>query len=368
MIVQNKEEMRHITLICLFCSSLLLYSCTPLPPTRNLLPFDDPSTETPTVAADDDILIGAYWYPWFGAGGRHWNEGYLGTPTLGEYDMTQPEVLDQHIAWAVEHSIDLFAASWWGRDSFEDEVLRVHLPAAARSSEIQWAVLYESTGLLEPDNGRFDLDGTNRQRFVDDVRYLAETHFSQPNYLRIDGRPVLFIYLTRIFSGDVAGAFDAARAAVREIDGHDLYIVADEVYWGTLDATRLPAYDAITAYNMHTSVPDIAVDFAAKVLRQYERWAQATKRAQINFVPGVLPGFDDTAVRPQAKHPVIGRGLALFGEQLTGALEIAQEQPVPMVMITSWNEWHEYTSIEPAEEYGFEYLDLLQAELNQPKE
>ncbi|MBN1935492.1 MAG: glycoside hydrolase family 99-like domain-containing protein [Anaerolineae bacterium] len=328
---------------------------------------DPNSRQFPNIAADDNILVGAYWYPWFGADRRHWNEGYLGTPTLGEYDMTQPEVLDRHIDWATGHGIDLFAASWWGRDSFEDEVLRVHLPAAALGSEIQFAVLYESAGLLKQQDGHFDLDdAANRRQFVDDVRYLAETFFSRPNYLRIDGRPVLFVYLTRIFSGDVAGAFDQVRAAVREIDGHDLYIVGDEVYWGSPDAKRLSWFDAVTAYNMHTSAPNIEVDFAQNVIRQYEWWAQATKRANITLVPGVLPGFDDTAVRPRARHPVIGRSPALFVEQLKGALDIARRQPVPMVMITSWNEWHEYTSVEPAEEYGFEYLELLRAALNQP--
>ena len=78
----------------------------------------------------------------------------------------------------------------------------------------------------------------------------------------------------------------------------------------------------------------------------------------VGFVPNILPGFDDTAVRPEAQHPIIPRNRQLFTTQLQNALPLAHNPP-HMLMITSWNEWHEYTSIEPAEEYGLDYLEAL---------
>ena len=84
--------------------------------------------------------MGAYWYPWYSRD-RHWQEGYVAMPLLGEYDMTDPVVIDQHIDWATGHGIDFFAASWWGQNSFEDKVLRTHLPAASLAREIQFAIL-----------------------------------------------------------------------------------------------------------------------------------------------------------------------------------------------------------------------------------
>ncbi|MBN1640651.1 MAG: glycoside hydrolase family 99-like domain-containing protein [Anaerolineae bacterium] len=312
----------------------------------------------------DAILVGAYWYPWYGIE-RHWDEGYLGTPTLGEYDMTRPEVIDRHIDWATGYGVDFFIASWWGPGSFEDQVLRTALPAASLCDEMRFAVLYETMGQLEMRGGRVDLtDPANRDQLLADVRYLAETYFRRPTYLTIQGRPVLFVYLTRVFAGDVEGAFQDVRNAVRETTGQDVFIVGDQVYWHAPRVAEVLPYDAVTAYNMHTSVPTIADGFAGYVLGQYARWADVCAEAGVAFIPGVLPGFDDSAVRPQARHPPIPRSLELFGEQLGGALDMVDPR-VPILTITSWNEWHEYTSIEPAHEYGEAYLQLLRQALDE---
>ena len=40
---------------------------------------------------------------------------------------------------------------------------------------------------------------------------------------------------------------------------------------------------------------------------QYNKWKPVAKQLGIEFVPDVLPGFDDTEVRPREKHPVIRR-------------------------------------------------------------
>lgn len=315
--------------------------------------------EFPNVATNDSILVGAYWYPWYGAAGRHWSDGYRGTPVLGEYSSSDATVINRQIDWATGHGVDFFAASWWGWASYEDEVLHSHFLMADLADEIDFAILYESTGRLTVRDGLINMDdAANRRVLADDMRTLAQTYFIQPGYLRLEGRPVVFLYLTRIFVGDVAGALAQARAAAAEGTGVEPFLIGDEVYWQPPNRARFEGLDGLTAYNMHTSVPDVADGFAEDVLRQYRPWSDAAAAAGLAFVPSVIPGFDDTAVRPEAGHPIIPRSPALFGEQLQDALDLAVGQP-PMVMITSWNEWHEDTSIEPAEEYGLDYLEVL---------
>jgi len=318
-------------------------------------PAGDVRTEGQT-----SLLVGTYWYPWYGPQRRHWQDGYRNTPLLGEYHSADPEVIHQQIAWAAAYGIDFWVASWWGPDSAEHQTIFA-LFCAEAAARLRLALLYETAGRLRVVDGRIDLDdAANRRTLVEDLRRAAEAFLDQPNYLHIDQRPVVFLYLTRIFAGDVAGALAEARAAIQQTVGREPYFVGDEVYWHQPSPERLALFDAVTAYNMHASVPNIAERFVEKVAAQYDRWSRAAQRAGVAFVPGVLPGFDDRAVRPRAGHPPIPRSVELFQEQLAAAQRLAVGQP-RMVMITSWNEWHEDTSIEPAREYGFEYLEGLRA-------
>jgi hypothetical protein len=302
--------------------------------------------------------VGSYYYPWYGSDGRHWREGYHGEPLLGEYDSTDEDVIDQHVAWASQYGLDFFAVSWWGRDSYEDRVAAGPLLRGLEGSSLRFAILYEAPGLLGFQNGSIELDDRAVERLADDWTYLAMTYFGHPNYLTVDGRPVLCVYLTRTFTGDVGVAIAEVRAAVSAETGYDLFLIGDEVYWQAPSSQRMLPYDGITAYNMHTSVAGVATGFAEKVRARYELWSQTAEREGVAFVPDVIPGFDDLAVRPEAEHPVIARSPELFAAQLQDAVTLASG-PARMVMITSWNEWHEDTSIEPSKAFGFDYLEVL---------
>ena len=320
----------------------------------------------PSTAGDDGYLVGAYFYPWYGPGRGHWQDGYAGQPVLGEYDSTDPTVINQQIDWATGHGIDFFAVSWWGPGSREDTILRQHLLQSQLAPDIRFAVLYESTGrLAQSADGTFNLDDpVNRQKLLDDLTYLQATHWRDSQYLRIEGRPAVILYLTRSFSGDVTAALGSIRQELLQ-RGDDVYLIGDEVYWQnweTADLPRLQPYDAVTAYNMHTSVPGIADYFTSKVSQAYSEARQKITQAGVASVPDVIPGFDDTSVRPTALHPPIPRSPLLFAEQLDMALGLV-DPALKMVLVTSWNEWHEDTSIEPAQSFGFEYLDVLQARL-----
>ncbi len=322
------------------------------------------ATTTPSTApSGNPLLVGAYYYPWYGSDGRHWREGYRGIPQLGEYDSTDESVIDRHITWASEHGLDFFAVSWWGRDSYEDRAARGPMLRALEDRPFRFAILYEAPALLGTHQDRIELDDYAVERLSEDWTYLAATYFNHPNYLTIDGRPVLFIYLTRIFTGNVDDALARVRTAVAGETGHAPFLIGDEVYWHTPSGSRILPYDGITAYNMHTSVAGIATGFDDKVRARYELWAQVAERAGIAFVPGVIPGFDDLAVRPEAAHPVIPRSPQLFATQLQDALRLASG-PARIVMITSWNEWHEDTSVEPSEAFGFDYLQVVRELVN----
>jgi glycoprotein endo-alpha-1,2-mannosidase len=340
--------------------------------TGGTTPTDAPSTPTatspppatPTPAPRREVTdhegpyTAAFYYPWWGPD-RHWADGYVNTPTLGEYDCRDEAVVAQHVGWAEEYGIDSLYCSWWGPDSWEDGTVREYLLPHAEAGTIDVAILYETTGRLEVSGGTVDLSvDANRTRLAEDFASLADV-FDSSGYATVEGRVPVFLYLTRILEGDVAGAIAEARDAV----DHDLFLIGDQVYWGGPGGGQtqqvLEAVDAVTAYNMHTSVPGIDEGFVSDAIDQYEAWEAALADRSVAFVPDVLPGFDDTAVRPEADHPVIERSPERFREFVEG-VDPLRDDDLGMAFVTSFNEWHEDTQIEPAEGYDTDYLEALQ--------
>ncbi|MEM4969698.1 MAG: glycoside hydrolase family 99-like domain-containing protein [Sulfolobales archaeon] len=305
------------------------------------------------VAKLDNILVIVHYYPWYSTS-RHWNEGYKGNPLLGNYDSQDPIVISKHIDWATGHGIDAFLISWWGPYSFEDLTLRKILENPL-ADNIRIGILYESLGRLkvlrnEKDEIYIDMnDPDNVNILLSDLKYLAKNYFNSPNYLYIKESPVIELYLARIYKGDIENVISILRKEMK------LYLLADLVYWQnpSSEKDRIKVFDGITSYNMHTNVPEILKNFEYNLDKKYKEWSTVAEELNVDFLPSVIPGFDDSAVR-STNYP-LPKSEKRFIEQL----QIAKKYNPSVVVITSFNEWHEYTQIEPDREEYKKYLEVL---------
>ena len=318
----------------------------------------------PDRAASDSYLVGAYYYPWYGPGAVKWQDGHLEEPKSGEYSSTDQHVIDQQIELATAYGIDFFVVSWWGPGTSTDEVLQHSVLSSSLAHDIDFAVNYESDGRLIASDGGINLDDSrNQNTLASDVRYLEATYWTNPQYLRVNGANVLMLYASHKFTGDVAGELARLRQQ-SAADGFSMYVVGDEVYWGGAaqeDPARLQAFDAISAYNMYS--PNLDSDrFNDRVSSEYSTWQQMADSRGVGFVPDAMPGYDDSATRPDAKHPPLPPNPTLFGQQVDVALAHI-ESPTNMLLITSWNEWNEATAIEPSMRFARQYLDALERAL-----
>lgn len=316
-------------------------------------------------ASGEDLHLGAYYYPWYDHE-RHWPEGYLeeeGDPALGNYNSRSPSVIRQHLEWSRQAGIDNWICSWWGPGSWEDDTLRRYVaPLIAGDDSPQpptFCVFYESEGILglDPDEGIVFNERTTAE-FVEHFHYLAENYFDAPSYFRIDGRPVVFLYLSRTFSGEHRKAVALAREAARSL-GHEVYLIGDEVYWGEADETRISNWDAVTAYNLHgpplfEEQPDQTL-FIEECDTLYSEWARICARLHVKLIPGFIPGFNSHGADPEKRHYPIARELTA-GATSTSTLEALAEVAIRhadptlnAVALTSFNEWHEDTQVEPRE-------------------
>jgi hypothetical protein len=318
----------------------------------------------------DSWLVGAYYYPWYGSNKRHWNQ-YRHQPKLGEYNAKDEQVIRQQIDWATGHGVDFFAISWWGEGTFEDEAVKSHFLKTRLIDELSFAILYESKGRLQAEeNAPIDLSDTHvRETLISDFQYLARTYWNDPHYLRINGQPVVFIYVTRGFQGEIVEAMRQLQSEMGKM-GFDPYLIADQYQWEVpMDEALVKAvgYEAVTTYAMKPSPSDPddfpdTDDFINQFAAICRQRLEEAHRAGSAFVPNVLPAYYSPGLEKQI-FPRLTPGQ--FKKLLHDALNYTDPEAANMVMITSWNEWHEGTSIEPAKEFDTHYLDALQEALDE---
>lgn len=306
-----------------------------------------------------DQTVGAHYYTWFGPD-NHWDNGYTGEPVLGEYDSKAVEVIDQHITWANAHGIDWLSTTWWGTDSYSGRTLRNYVAPRLAGSPVEFSVLYEPKGLLSfnESSGVVDFDQThNRDKLAADLTHIAEEYTDNPNYFHIDGRPVIYVYIARTFAGAVTEAFERAQSQA----GEQFYLIGD--YGRRPRVPNLEVFDAVSPYNMYHPDPAINEGFVSEVEEFYLRWRLLADEHDFLFVPNVLPGFDNTnAAWGSPDAPVLTREPDRYRRQCRVARS-AMDPANPVALVTSFNEWHEHTSIEPGEAFGTTYLEITREEL-----
>ena len=196
-----------------------------------------------------DYNVGAYYYPWYTGGSFHEGRGktiqYHLTPrqqpSLGWYDQDQPAVVSRHYDWARYAGVNYFVCSWWGEGSKTDVSIVNNMFDNPDRGEIKLAAF------LEPSI-------TNATVYAQ-TAYLADNYFNRDGYYTIDGKPVVYVYITRAKTkSELQDYVTKMRQAARDSGYDDIYIVGDEV-WGSgsnYDRSRINGYlDAITNYDVY---------------------------------------------------------------------------------------------------------------------
>ena len=342
-----------------------------------------PSATLPVIQPDR-YLVGAHYYIWYPSKFR---EGYLRehlrprqTFPGGEYQSTDTKVIARHIAWCSEYGIDFLSIDWWPGDSERTESFFDSLYQTPNIADIKFCVFYETWSLgFDPKIGAIRFDDAKTARMLADFEKIATRCFSHPSYLRLRGRPVVVLYLTRTFSGAFAQAIARLRSAMRA-RGYDLFLIGDEVFWKvspvvqsgqnpyplveTPQPARFRLFDAITSYNMYENGTASQKGYAAHstyvsdVAAKYSEYIAASA-GRVYFVPQIIPGYNDRGVRIAENHYAIprewseGAGEASLFAKLFDLTAFRFVDPrLNMILITSWNEWNEDTAIEPLDPSG----------------
>jgi hypothetical protein len=246
----------------------------------------------------------AFYYPWFP---ETWSAGGApdhGEPSIGRYSSTlgtfQTHILEMRYA-----RIGVGIFSWWGPSSPYDARVPDMLKAA-EGTPFKWCAYYEQEGFGNPTVAQLQAD----------LGYLKR-YFDHPNYLHINGKPVVFSY------GDSG-------------DGGTMVQRWAQAATGLFYSLKVfPGYQTVSP--------------------QPTAWHQyAPDQGYVEFLPwsvSVSPGF---WFAPDAA-PRLARDPVRFDADVARMVAAKPRFEI----ITTFNEWGEATGVEPEVSRGTSELEIL---------
>jgi hypothetical protein len=270
--------------------------------------------------------VGVFFYPWYGTPSqdgawRHWQQGGktppddIGAnfyPAGGLYSSRDPAVLRAQARQMASAGIDQVISSWWGRGDWED--LRVaDVADAVKDAGLEMVIHLEPYPGRSPDTVALDLARLRRLGVRIVYLYNIDDDGSARSWAPVTAAfpDIVFYGQSGNLSAMVSGSF-ATYAAEAGFDGIYTY---DGIRFGPVELARTCA---------------------------------SARRLRLACAPSVAPGFDGTRATSIRKvvHPAGG---ARYDDMWAAALAAGAD----VVTVTSWNEWHEGTQIEPAVPHCF---------------
>jgi hypothetical protein len=320
-----------------------------------------------------DFLIGAHNCPlWETERADLWNQVVKKhqerTPALGIYSQDNPELADWETKWAVEHGVSFFIYCWYRTSQggpittmFEQSIFDEALFKSRFESKLKFTIMWE--------NQRAGFAGISDEKDLLEnlMPYWIEKFFKRENYLKIDNKPVLFVYQPHDVARDLGSddkaraAFDMMRDACKKAGFDGLYILGE--YRG-FDPNHLTRYknmglDYVFAYCWHiqnSPPPAIVIEEQMKQIKA--RQDQRDILPQIITLSQAWSGWNDEGsiwkLPPDDFETLLRRGKQ-FAETNIPKDELGSK----MLILDNWNEWSEGHYIAPYREYGFGYLDAV---------
>ncbi|MBI2863911.1 MAG: glycoside hydrolase family 99-like domain-containing protein [Chloroflexi bacterium] len=299
-----------------------------------ILPLSQP-VRAEVGQAPADRLVLAYYYPWFDM--NTWSPSIVSDMPAVKYVSADRNTIARHIGQARSSGIDAFVSAWLGRGNQTDSNLATML-SLSQGTPFRAGIVFETNS---PFMG-------SQQAIVDGLRYVISTHGSNPNFLKLGGKPVIFFWALRsVPTAPGQTALQAWDAIRQQVDpGRSTVWIAE----GT-DISYQSVFDGHHLYSIawSTDVNYTLKDWSNRI-RNYNSQNGTGKL----WVATVMPGYDDMGTgRPDAFIRSREDG-AFYSATFNAAIS---SQP-DWIIITSWNEWVEGTQIEPSVTYGDKYLAM----------
>jgi hypothetical protein len=295
-------------------------------------------------------LVGAQYYLWYGDGfgALHWNDnrknGYVSDkPLLGYYLSSRGQTIQFHLKLFEEMGLDYVIINLHvdpeGVNGLElISAKHVFEIAQKADSKIRFAIQIAPYTFDEAE-----LEKT--------IRMVRNVFISQPNYLRVDGVPILFWFWSSVGDGR-PGVFSKLATATDGLCNIALSL-------------RLPrgSDERKFTFGFFQGFAPFSPLELAEEKNWTNIWKEAYQAAEMagmqQRVVTISPGYDDRDLddsrRAGNPYRVVGRE---DGKTYRRVMQFVEELPTAphLITISTFNEYHENTHIEPSLRNGMRYV------------
>lgn len=307
---------------------------------------------------------------------------------LWGYEMdNDPKVVEKWIDLAVEHGVNVFVYDWYWYDEgpFLESALNDGFLKAKNNSKMQFYIMwanhdvkrnYWNVHKYKDDTSVLWNAVVDENNFKIIVDRVINQYFKQPNYFKIDGKPVFSIFsidkLMESFGGDAKRtreALDYFREEVKKAGFPDLHIqwnqgggslMSKESAEKFSNKVEEMGFNSVAMYNMGGLNEDYLVygDNSRKIRTQMD------SILNVPLFPCVSVGWDDTPRFPaKGMKDVVHyhNTPESFAALLYQAKKYADSHPeqTKLITINAWNEWVEGSYLLPDMQNGFGYLKAV---------
>ena len=317
------------------------------------------------IVKENPKKVYVHYMPWFqskehdGYWGQHWtmtnqDPGTIDEngrrqiasyyyPLIGPYSSCDPDLQEYHFLMMKFAGIDGVIFDWYGsRDLYDYSIIKKSTETFIERMEelgLSFSIMYEDRVAVQAADHGLAVNAIEAAK--EDFSYINEQYFSSPEYLHYEGKPILFVF--------------GPHHLVTEAEWDQVFSV--------LPAINRPSFLTLWAASDRVG-PNSAGEFLwvdKDHLLAHEYYYSVYPQQNAITVGGAYPGFKsfyaDGGWSDGINEWTIDTG---NGQTFVETLNYTHHEVADFIQLITWNDFGEGTMIEPTEEFGFMYLQLLQ--------
>lgn len=267
-------------------------------------------------------------------------------PLTGAYDSNDPALLEYQVLLMKFTGINGVIIDWYGRENFRDysDIHRnsLNLIKHIKKAGLKFAICYEDQSVKHLINDKKIKISNDLSYAKKEFLWMEKHFFADESYLRLNSQPVLLIFGPQHFKKNQWNPI--------------VSVLKNKVQLFTLPHLNNQIQGAGSfgwppVHGGHKITKDVWMNYLQKLYTDHNGKP---------FIASVFSQFHD--IYQQAGiHKSYGYLDSSEGNTFEVTFQMALKSSSEIIQVATWNDYGEGTMIEPTKEFGYRYLEFLQA-------